>query len=69
MDNSFELLALEEHDVKQFKTDMQDAFQLGYEQHFGKTDEIILPDRDIEQSLSSNGAVAYKAIVITSAII
>jgi len=60
---SFELIKLENKDLKQFKADLQEAFQKGFEQKFGKTDEIILPEQDIDHSLNSKGAVAYKAML------
>lgn len=58
----FELLPVEARDLKQYKTDLQEAFQKGFEAQFGKTDEIILPENDIDQSLNSKGAAAYKAV-------
>lgn len=59
----FELLPITENDIKQFKTDIQEAFQKGFEDVYGKTDGIILPEKDIDRSLNAEGAVAYKAIV------
>lgn len=43
---------------------MQEAFQRGFEDVFGKTGEVILPEKDIEQSLQAKGSIAYKANVI-----
>lgn len=60
---NFELLPITENDIKQFKTDIQEAFQKGFEDVYGKTDDIILPEKDIDRSLNAEGAVAYKAIV------
>ena len=60
---NFELLPITENDIKQFKTDIQEAFQKGFEDVYGKTDGIILPEKDIDRSLNAEGAVAYKAIV------
>lgn len=59
----FELLPVETGELKQYKTDLQEAFQKGFEEQFGKTNEIILPENDIDQSLNSKGAAAYKAVV------
>lgn len=59
----FELISITNDDLKQYKTDMQEAFQKGYEDQFGKTDEIILPEKDIDQSLHAKGSIAYKAVV------
>ncbi|MDO4649242.1 MAG: GNAT family N-acetyltransferase [Eubacteriales bacterium] len=58
------LLKVEEKDLIPLKRDMQEAFQLGaiegnYE---GDTEAQILPDEDIEHSLHTEGAVAYKAV-------
>ena len=59
----FNLCPIEATEVKQFKRDMQKAFQKGFENKYGKTENIILPEKDIDQSLNTEGAVAYKAIV------
>lgn len=59
----FKLLPIETADVRQYKDDLQEAFQKGFEEKFGQTDEIILPEKDIDQSLNTKGAIAYKAIV------
>lgn len=59
---SFTLLPLEPADIGQFKADIQEAFQKGFEAYFGKTDGTVLPEKDIDESLNANGAVAYKAI-------
>ncbi|MDE6015801.1 MAG: GNAT family N-acetyltransferase [Acetatifactor sp.] len=60
---NFQLVPIENNDLKQYKTDMQDAFQRGYEEEFGQTKEEILPEEDIDQSLDANGSMAYKALV------
>lgn len=60
---NFALLPIEPGDLKQYKTDLQEAFQKGFEEQFGETDEAILPEKDIDQSLNSKGAAAYKAVV------
>lgn len=59
----FELSPLTEADMPQFKRDMQEAFQKGAAQEFSDTDEEILPEKDIDESLSKKGAAAYKAVV------
>lgn len=59
----FELLPVETEELKQYKLYMQEAFQKGFEDEFGKTDKIILPEKDIDQSLNTAGAVVYKAVV------
>lgn len=60
---NFELVPVTDGDLKQYKADMQEAFQKGYEDHFGKSEEIILPEKDIDRSLNAEGAAAYKAVV------
>ncbi len=53
-----------EADLPQYKKDMQEAFQFGaIEGGFPMNMcEIILPEKDIDRSLASKGAVAYKAM-------
>ena len=38
-------------------------FLKGFEDVFGKTEDIILPEKDIDNSLKEKGSAAYKAIV------
>lgn len=59
----FKLVPVGTDELQLYKSDMQAAFQKGFEDVFGKTDAVILPDEDIEQSLNANGSVAYKAVV------
>lgn len=51
--------------LSQFKRDMQEAFQLGaVEGGFcQKDDEQILPESHIDRSLSTEGAIAYEAVI------
>lgn len=58
------LLRVEETDLPQYKKDMQEAFQLGAMEgdYDGDPGEQIMPEADIEHSLNSDGAVAYKAV-------
>lgn len=51
------------NDLMQYKYDMQEAFQKGFERKYGKTKDMILPEKDIDNSLNSKGAVAYKAMI------
>lgn len=57
------LCPLEDKDVEKFKQDMQEAFQYGYESEYGKSEEQILPEKDIVECLNAKGAKAYQAIV------
>jgi hypothetical protein len=50
-------------DLPAFKTDIQEAFQKGFEDVYGRIDQTVLPEKDIDHSLESEGAVAYKAVV------
>lgn len=58
----FRLAPVEAEELKQYKADMQEAFQKGYENRFGKTNAAVLPEKDIDQSLGAQGAAAYKAV-------
>ena len=60
---NFSIVTLTNEDLNQYKVDMQEAFQKGFEDVFGKTEDIILPERDINYSLKAKGSVAYKAVV------
>ncbi len=59
----FKLLLLNKEDLLIFKKDMQEAFQKGFEDVYGKTEGTILPEKDIDNSLNTKGALAYKAVV------
>lgn len=59
---NFSLIPLPKGHIAQFKADMQRAFQFSAEQSFGKTDEIVLPESDIDHSLAAKGAMAYEAV-------
>ena len=60
---NFELLPMTKADIPSFKADIQEAFQKGFEDVFGKSEGTILPEKDIDRSLNTKGAVAYKAII------
>ena len=60
---NFSLLPLEAKDLTNYKKDMQQAFQLGAVHELGETEAEVLPEKDINKSLSAKGAVAYKAVV------
>ena len=59
----FKLVQITEEDLAQYKADMQEAFQKGFEAEFGESEMQILQEQDIDNSLKSKGAVAYKAVV------
>ncbi len=59
------LVPIEAGDVVTYKKDMQEAFKIGAEsefEEFNDLDKEILPEEDIDRSLNSKGAIAYKAI-------
>lgn len=59
---NYRMIPLEKEEIKEFKRIMQEAFQKGYEAEFGKYQNIILPEEDIDESLNADGAVSYKVI-------
>ena len=60
---TFQLVCIEPKELTQYKADMQEAFQKGFEDAFGKTDAVILPEKDIDQSVNAEGSAVYKAVV------
>lgn len=59
----FKLLPMANEDISLFKQDIQEAFQKGFEDVYGKTEGTILPEKDIDRSLNAVGSIAYKAVV------
>ena len=59
----FKLAIMDVNDIPLFKKEIQEAFQKGFEEVYGPTEGIILPETDIDQSLNTNGAIAYKALL------
>ena len=60
---SFQLRPLEPRHLAQFKRDMQAAFQQGAAAAFEAMEMEILPESDIDRSLSAKGALAYEALL------
>ena len=60
---NIELVLMSDIDIIEFKKNIQYAFQKGFEDVFGKCEEMILPFKDIDQSLNGKGAAAYKAVL------
>lgn len=56
-------MKVEDCDLERYKKDMQEAFQKGFEEEFGKTEEVILPRKDVDKALQTKGSIAYKAVV------
>ena len=59
----FQMMPLPAENERQFKHDMQEAFQFGVENNCGKPEREILPERDIDRSLNMDGATAWQAMV------
>ncbi len=55
---NFELNPLCEDHIKKFKIDMQEAFQQGAIEGFGKMDEEVIPESHIGNSRAEQGSVA-----------
>lgn len=53
------LSAVRKEELQEFKKYAQEAFQKSFEDRFGKTEETVLPENDIDLSLSKEGAAAY----------
>ncbi len=58
-----DLILMSDDDILEFKKNIQYAFQKGFEDVYGKTNDIILPEKDIDRSLNAEGSAAYKAVV------
>lgn len=52
---------VDESEKQLFISQVQAAFQAGFENEFGETSEVILPVRDVEESFAREGARAYFA--------
>lgn len=59
----FFLIPVEKEDMKEYKKDMQEAFQQGAMNEYNDLSVEILPEKDIDESLVKKGATAYKAVV------
>lgn len=60
---SFQLLPLNPKNLIKFKKDMRESFQQGAVDEFSEMDIEILPERDIDRSLSAKGSFAYEALL------
>lgn len=57
-----DFIELRKEDISRFKKCMQDSFQYGYESVYGKSSNIILPSKDIDESLNNKNSYAYEMI-------
>lgn len=55
------LRPLKKEELKQFIIDVQESFQNGYEDYFGKCEDIIIPKKDIMQSYNAKGSHTFIA--------
>ena len=46
-----ELIELQDEDLSKFKMLLQESFQYGYENVYGKCEKLILPEKDIDECL------------------
>ncbi len=60
---SFQLLPLDQKHITRFKKDMQESFQQGAVDEVSGINTEILPEKDIDNSLSANGSFAYEALL------
>ncbi len=59
----FSLIPVVKEDIANYKKDMQEAFKKGAQSELDNFDDEVLPEEDIDRSLNSKGAIAYKAIL------
>ena len=56
------LIELRTENIKEFKKLMQEAFQYGYESIYGKSEEQILPEKNIDNDLKNKNSHAYEMV-------
>ena len=61
---SFIFMKVEDCDLEQYKKDMQEAFQKGFEEEFGKTEEVILPRKDVDKALKQRGRLHIRQLLM-----
>ena len=54
-----ELIELQDNDLAEFKNLMQESFQYGYERVYGKSNELILSEKEIDECLEKRNSHAY----------
>src|SRR5574344_1180569 len=58
---SFKLKKVSEQEKLIFIQDIQQAFQKGYEDYFGKCNDTVIPKQDILQSFNGDGSCTFLA--------
>lgn len=61
--SKLKLMPVTEQKKHIFIKEIQEAFQAGYESEYGPCSEIILPEKDIEESFTAKGSEAYFAVI------
>lgn len=54
-----ELREMKKEELPRFVFDVQEAFQKGYEDYFGKCEDTIIPEKDIMVSYQAQGSKTY----------
>lgn len=57
-----EIRELRKDEFDEFKSGIQEAFQKGYEDYFGKCEKIIIPEKDIIESYIAEGSRSFVAV-------
>ena len=57
-----EIIELRYEDITLFKEYLKEAFQHGYESVYGKCEELVLPEEDIDECLKREGCHAFELI-------
>ena len=57
---NLKLIIMTNDDILEFKQNIQEAFQKGFEDKFGKTEETILPEKDIDFVIDMESFDEYK---------
>ena len=57
--SKLKLMPVTEQKKHIFIKEIQEAFQAGYESEYGPCSEIILPEKDIEESFTAKASEAY----------
>ena len=50
---------MQDEDLSEFKRLLQESFQYGYENVYGECEELILPEKDIDECLKKENSQAY----------
>lgn len=62
LDEEIEIIELRDDDIALFKKYLQESFQYGYESVYGKCEELVLPEKDIDECLERADSHAFELI-------